>query len=366
MKRLLLFCTYAIILCCGVSAQRTLGTVLFGIDKPKKIYMGQYADNNRDRTGSAMQLLKDGSLYVGDFVNGSYEGYGMMVAGTKGTLDKIPGAMVYVGEWIDGKRNGRGTCYGTDGEIVYKGIFADNMPTDPYPTIKANDNHYFSDTENYTNNEYYIGEMLNGKPDGFGIFILPNGARSIGRVRNGKRYGIAVIVFEDREWMLVKYDPKVNGYTVISSTEDLMARREQYARAQAKITSELRESLLDLANSGLQLANEIQSQSNKNNGGNINNYSSYSSFDSQSTTTSGHKSNHGNKATSKANDCGTAWMQAKRTYSDYETQLAPNGSRTATDISQRRSIRSKMRSLRQKWEARGCQFTKSPYEDENE
>ena len=54
-------------------------------------------------------------------------------------------------------------------------------------------------------------------------------------------------------------------------------------------------------------------------------------------------------------------MTASRAYSDYETQLIPNGSRTA-DLSDQPSIRSKMKSLRTKWEARGCPITKSPYE----
>ena len=48
-------------------------------------------------------------------------------------------------------------------------------------------------------------------------------------------------------------------------------------------------------------------------------------------------------------------------YSNYESQLVPNGATTAS-LSDQPSIRSKMKSLRTKWEARGCPITKSPYE----
>ena len=67
----------------------------------------------------------------------------------------------------------------------------------------------------------------------------------------------------------------------------------------------------------------------------------------------------GNK--NKKDDCGTAWMSDSRVYSDYETQLIKGGQ----SLSDRSSIRSKMKSIRKKWEGRGCPFTKSPHEDGN-
>lgn len=345
---------------------RSIGCTLFDTDKPQKLYMGQYADNDRDQTGTGMQLQKDGTLYVGDFVNGHFEGYGMLIAGDKGLTKKLPGSTMVVGEWIDGKLNGRGTCYGPDGEIVYRGIFSDNEPVDRYPSSGVTDDHYFSDWSN-SRGEYYVGEMFGGKPDGFGIFSLTDGTRSIGRVRAGKRYGVALILAGERDWKLVRYDNKARGFEVITSTSDFDARREQYARAQAKINAELRQSLTQFANEGVQLAANIKTRGKSSQavsstyvGGSSASYSTGSTLGSSSKSSA--KSSGSTK--SKSDDCGSAWMSASRTYSDYETQLTNPGNRASTDLEHRREICKKMKALRLKWTSRGCPINKSPREDE--
>lgn len=333
------------------------GLLLFGVDKPKNIYVGQMADNNRDKTGTGMSLSKNGNLYVGDFHNGKFSGYGMMIVGENGKIANVPGTAFYVGDWIDNKKEGVGTCYGANGDIIYEGKFVDDEPVGAYPSVRVNQLRYFSDLET-ENGEYYIGEVTGGKPDGFGLFVLPDGGRSIGRVKQGRRYGVSLIL-AGKDWMLVKWDPRMNGYEQISSTADFNARREQYRVAQAKINQELRESLLDLAQKGMQLAADYQAMRNKPVGN-----GEY--YEDEGVATGGGGSGKSSKNSagkkSKKADCGTAWMSDSRVYSDYESQLVANGSRTATDDSQRKNIRNKMRSIRTKWEARGCTITKSPYE----
>lgn len=68
------------------------------------------------------------------------------------------------------------------------------------------------------------------------------------------------------------------------------------------------------------------------------------------------------KGKTSKSDCGSAWMADSKIYSDYETQLAPNGARSAS-IGDAPAIKSKMKAIRLKWEARGCKINKSPYED---
>lgn len=359
MKRLTSFIAFITFCFFSLSAQQSIGTLLMNVDKPKKLYWGQIADNMRDHTGTGMQLEKSGNIYIGDFRNGKYAGLGMYILAPGKEIKDLPGTTAFVGNWIDGKMNGKGTCYGADGEIIYSGMFADNEPTEVYPMTKTNNQHYFSDVELNLTNEYYLGEMLNGKPDGFGIFILPDGARSVGRVKSGHRFGISAIIYNETEWMVVNYSPTANSYEVIATTDDVKRRKATYDEIQGKINQELFQSMMGLMSTGLNIANQYVETKNGGSGVSMNG----SSFTGDAPTSGGGNRSSSPASKSKGNDCGSAWMSAKRAYSDYESQLVPNGARTATNESDRRSIKSKMKKLRQTWEARGCPFTKSPYED---
>lgn len=339
---------------------RGIGEVLFGSAKPKNNYIGQYADNQRDKTGTGMQLSKNGDLYIGDFVNGKHSGYGMLISGDGNSIKGLPGAVFYVGEWINNKKSGRGSCYAANGDLIYRGTFSDNEPLDPYPSVHADQSCYFTDLELPTN-EYYMGEVKNGIPHGFGLFILADGLKSIGRVKGGARYGMSLLIDLANEWMLVKWADTGKTYTVLSTTRDFNARREQYAIVQARINAELRAELMNLLDNSMDLANTFVEMRQQSNSGGTASYDSYSDNGSSSSSSSS-RSSKSSSSSNKGNDCGSAWMSDKRVYSDYETQLVPNGARTATDESDRQRIKSKMRQIREKWEKRGCQFTKSPYE----
>lgn len=334
-----------------------LASLLFKSVDSKVNYIGQLADNGKDKNGTGIRRGKGGMVYIGDFMRGKYSGYGMMIIGSKGKIDNAPGAAVYVGEWIDNKKNGRGVCYSYDGDIIYEGNFVDDVPSDAYPTPHPDASKYFSDNETVSG-EYYIGELMNGIPNGFGLFVIDEGVFSIGRTRNGVRYGVGLLLVMDGSWMSVKWDNN-NSYSEISSSEEYFARKEQYREVQSKINAELKDAMLGLANSAMQLVGEYGAASSGD--------SSYSSENVVSDGGGGSASSGKNKSSkagkTKSNDCGSAWHTASRTYSDYESQLVPNGARSVTDESRRREIKSKMRSLRQKWEQRGCPITKSPYED---
>lgn len=349
-----------------------LSEVLFRSAGKKTEYIGQYHDNGKDRNGTGMRRYKNGNVYVGDVIHGKPSGLGMMVVGKKGDIKNAPGAVVYVGDWLNNKKEGHGACYSADGELIYDGIFADDAPVNPYPTIHVDASKYFSDME-LSNGEFYFGQVTGTKPDGFGVYVLTDGTIAITRVKRGVRTGLGLLLAGEDNWMQVKWDGNMS-YNVISSTKDYNTRKEQYNIAQAKINAELRNSFLELANEGVQLMSQYQSL--KNSGSET---STSDSFDGSSPYGSGAgngsgygsgskkgSSGHTSKANSKKNDCGTAWMSASTTYGDYETQLVPNGPRSATNKSDRDHIRSKMKALRLKWESRGCHIGKSPYEDRSD
>lgn len=341
---------------------KSLGEVLFGDDK-KKDYIGQYADNNRDRTGTGMQQNKNGEIYIGDFLNGKRSGYGMQIAADGKGIKGLPGALFYVGNWIDNKKEGIGSVYSANGDLIYRGNFSGGKPVDVYPSLHIDESVYFSDAQ-LPSGEYFIGELRDGIPDGFGLFILEDGTRSIGRVKGGHRYGMSLLIAGADYWALVKWNKNGKDYTAITNLDELEARRAEYAAVQRRINAEIKASFMDLVDEGFELANNfMEMQQGMNAGSGAAASADYDDYSSGSGSSSGSSASKKSSSASKGNDCGSAWMSDKRAYSDYESQLAPNGSRTATDASDRNRIKSKMRQIRQKWEKRGCPFTKSPYED---
>ena len=333
-------------------AQTDLASIIFSQAGKKVNYIGQYDDNRRDKNGTGISRDKQGNVYVGDFMRGKFSGYGMLIMANNASIKDLPGATIYVGEWIDGKREGKGTCYSHDGDVIYSGLFSENFPVSPYPTPRPDQTHSFSDTN--TQSEYYIGEMRNGKPDGFGMFLTDEGTLAIGKVTAGRRTGVGLLLAGDGNWKMVKWSG-YNTYDEISSTADYNTRIATYREVASKQHAEFRQGMLEVASGLMQTA----AQASQIKGGSA----AASGAEHMASNASSGSSSHSRKSasTKKGADCGSAWMTASRAYSDYESQLIPNGSRTAA-LSDQPSIRSKMKSLRTKWEARGCPITKSPYE----
>ncbi len=316
-------------------------------------YLGQHADNSKDKSGTGIQSIGGGGIYIGDINRNKFNGKGMLIAGPKGKISNLPDAYVYVGGFIKGKKHGSGTVYAPNGDVIYKGRFEDDKPLSAYPQPNPDESKYFSMME--LDGGIYLGEVQNGVPHGFGICVDNGGYYWIGNSREGERKGLSILIYDTNTWEAVNYDG--NGYTVINNSQQADARNSQIHQVNKQIWNETFTGLMDCAENLVRIGAEYSAAKN----------SSGTSGEvySENSTGSGSKSKGGKAgaANKKGNDCGTAWQTASRTYSDYETQLVPNGARTATDPSQRAQIRSKMRSLRQKWEARGCTITKSPYED---
>jgi len=114
-------------------------------------YYGDFVDGKRH--GKGTNYFADGAQYDGDFKNGYMNGYGVMV---------YADGEKYEGEWADGKKNGQGT--------------------------------YF-----YKNGEKYVGHFVDGKWNGFGTYTFANGNRVEGEFRDGKQHGRGKEIFTDGE-----------------------------------------------------------------------------------------------------------------------------------------------------------------------
>ena len=101
----------------------------------------------------AVREYPDGDKYVGEFINGKKDG--------QGTYTFADGRK-YVGQWKDGKNDGQGTFTHASGD-KYVGQFKDSQ---------------YSGMGTYTfaDGDKYIGEFINGKQNGQGVLYNTNGA----------------------------------------------------------------------------------------------------------------------------------------------------------------------------------------------
>lgn len=336
------------------AAENDLGTLLTG--DVKGGYLGQYADNNKTRSGMGVLNLKKGAVYIGDFAKDKYNGRGMLIKNAGDDIENAPGANVYVGSFIKGKKNGRGSCYAPNGDLIYYGRFEDDKPVGKYPSPNPDMSRYFSMSEN--SDGLYVGEEGGEGRDRFGLQVLKNGALLIGTIRDGAYNGVAIFIYGPGAWNVVNF--KDNTYTDITSSDIFNARRQTYKAAKDKINAELWSGLSEVMTGLVEVGAQYQATRSGGASGSIYSGSESSGMGAAGSGGSSSRSGAHNAGTkNKKDDCGTAWMSDSRVYSDYETQLIKGGQ----SPSDRSSIRSKMKSIRKKWEARGCPFTKSSHED---
>lgn len=313
-------------------------------------YIGQRADN-KDKNGTGLQRLGSGGIYIGDFNCNKYTGRGMLIVGD-GQIKNLPGTYVYIGSWLKGKKNGRGTCYAANGDIVYQGRFENDKPVETYPQPDADIITYFNLIEDQDG--AYIGEVKNGEPNGFGIYIQPDGTYWVGNSKNGKRNGIGTFINGADSWEVVKY--KDGGYTSINSSDIYNARRQRYAEVKSAQMSEFWHGMSEVATGLVSVGQQYVELKNSSSSSSIG--TENTSVASGSSSSKSSKSSGAGSSSKSKNDCGTSWMSDSRVYSNYETQLIKGGQ----SLDERNDIRNKMRQIRQKWVQRGCTFTKSPHE----
>lgn len=94
----------------------------------------------------------------------------------------------YKGQWINNKQNGQGK-YIVKGNAIEDGKWSKGKLLDSGKHL-----------ETYPNNEKYIGEIKNGKRDGFGIYYFNDGSTYEGAWLNGKKYGKGKYTLPDKRY----------------------------------------------------------------------------------------------------------------------------------------------------------------------
>lgn len=155
-------------------------------------------------TNDAMALYawpKDQDIYCGYYDSDQLRtGIGMMIVGKNRQIGNCPNGMAYVGPWWNGKKqDDNGKVYDWNGNLIYYGRFKKGEPKDQYPSDASTlaQCPYVFKEWNYNNGDKYVGESLNGKRHGMGLYIWESGNAWYGEWKDGKKNGKGIAMWYD-------------------------------------------------------------------------------------------------------------------------------------------------------------------------
>jgi hypothetical protein len=139
------------------------------------VYDGQW-NTELKKHGFGTLIMKNGSKYVGSFINDFIHG--------KGYYIDIEGRL-YVGEFSNGKANGKGKISIEDNKgYFYEGDFKDN----------EFDGH---GQERFSDGSVYIGKFTNGYKEPYGKSIFDDNSSYEGEFRKGVIHGYGTFIWND-------------------------------------------------------------------------------------------------------------------------------------------------------------------------
>ena len=159
------------------------------LDKPDIDFNGdRYRGEKRGtaRNGYGLQVWKDGTIFWGYWKNNAMLGRGIYIESVSHNIKGLTDCSICASYYIDGIRDGLTSCYDDYGVLIYDGPMDENQPTDVYPSPYPTQGVRF-DYLTFASGAWYLGETLNGKMDGFGLYVDTDGKVWIGYFSKGQK-----------------------------------------------------------------------------------------------------------------------------------------------------------------------------------
>lgn len=336
----------------ALRAQDIASTIFSGYSTD---YFGQLNDKGK-KDGLGIKKFSNGNLYIGAFRNNKIHGYGMMISGKNGFIDNCNQSAVYIGDWENGVKKGRGKVYNRNGKIIYEGLFADDAPTENYPNKPSNDSIYFSYLELEANDdrdeEFYIGEIENGKPNGFGFTLDNEGFIGIASYIDGEENGLGIMIMPPNMWFTFRV--KDNRWYQIASYIEQNERKSNNRAIASERRMEILQALNTILDAGTQLSTTIAQRNMQ--------------PTEENSTKGNDTSNQGRNTSSNENKYSISeqnnYNTDKRTWGNYDSMLASHfaGNKPATK-NEVVKWQQAMKKLRSKWTSKGKSFPQSANEN---
>ena len=142
--------------------------------KKNILYSGEFSNTNKNPEGIGIKKFNKGDIYIGNFENGKYVGYGK--------YKEINGT-IYKGYWKDGRYDGFGKITFKNGISFYLGYFK-----------KGKKNGY--GIYYFENHDFYIGEWKDDNRDGFGLYFQKEKNIYYGYFKNNFKNGLGIFYFK--------------------------------------------------------------------------------------------------------------------------------------------------------------------------
>lgn len=164
------------------------------LDKPSykydegDLYRGGIINNDMRlgwREGTGIYLDTSNHIYIGDWQNNVKNGSGIFIMAKGHTHVGLKGCQIMVSTFTDSQADGYMTCYNHRGVLIYEGRVKNGKPLSEFPAKKNDANKRF-DYIDY-GSSYYLGETLDGKRHGYGLFVNASGTPWIGNWANDKQ-----------------------------------------------------------------------------------------------------------------------------------------------------------------------------------
>ena len=195
--------------------------------KSERIFIGKYSGGQKN--GQGKLLLPNDSQYEGNFKNNEFDGYGVFKSKSynyygnyiegkkkgKGKYEDLIKGSTYNGEFSDDKKNGYGEEKYSDGSI-YKGEFKDGLKDGRGILIFKS-----KDSENciyegefkkdqicgkgrykWNNKKVFFGDWENNEISGYGI-LLDGPVRHIGYFLHNIKDGFGASFYEEQSYVLI-------------------------------------------------------------------------------------------------------------------------------------------------------------------
>ncbi|TYZ62425.1 hypothetical protein PybrP1_008667 [[Pythium] brassicae (nom. inval.)] len=148
------------------------------------VYDGEWLNGKRHGKGLLrFAASSGGGSYVGDFAENFFHGFGLLTVGKSQhplTKQWLPGER-YEGDFVIGRRHGKGAAK-TRSRDVYDGEWVDGC-------------YHGKGSCAYANGDVYDGEWVHGKWQGRGELRLRGGSRYTGEFRQGMYHGFGELLF---------------------------------------------------------------------------------------------------------------------------------------------------------------------------
>lgn len=156
---------------------------------------------NGEPNGLGIYSWPNGDYYFGGWSDSKKDGGTMYLSGEESEHLYCSGCVVWVGDYSNDKKSGKGTCYNKSGDLIYYGDFSNGKPTETYPSTGGFSNYKFQALD-MEDGDYYIGETKDGKREGWGAFVWPSGTVWFGKWKGGGRGGKGLYTKSDGSWEL--------------------------------------------------------------------------------------------------------------------------------------------------------------------